>query len=94
MDWSMGMGDSTMVLGDYVCTSHEDGLQLQKWRHENFAIWVGIIVHVCAMVPALFIKSKSTLDEDYEPLSLSTIGESSLKEILISAKEAFKIKAI
>ena len=57
----------------------------------ELAIWVAIPCALCAIVPALFIKSESTLDNDYEPLSFSTIGES-LKKILISAKEAFKIK--
>jgi GPH family glycoside/pentoside/hexuronide:cation symporter len=44
------------------------------------------------MVPAIFIKSKSTkFDNSLEPLTLSTIG-GSLKEILISFKEAFSNK--
>ena len=32
-----------------------------------------------AIVPALFIKSKSTLDEDYEPFDSSNIGNSLVK---------------
>ena len=43
------------------------------------------------MVPAIFLKSKSTLDEDYSPLTFSNIGKS-LKEILQGFKEAFKLK--
>ena len=58
----------------------------------ELAIWVAIPCAVCAIVPALFIKSESTLDkEDYEELSFSNIGES-LKKIFTSAKEAFRIK--
>ena len=38
---------------------------------------------LCAMVPALFIKSNSTLDENYEPISLSRIGRN-LSQILVS----------
>ncbi|MEM8929494.1 MAG: MFS transporter, partial [Bacteroidota bacterium] len=56
----------------------------------ELAVWVAIPCALCAMVPAIFIKSKSTLDEDYEPLSLENIG-SSLRKIAYSFKEAFKI---
>ena len=44
---------------------------------------------VLAMIPAIFIKSKSTKDEEsFSPLTFSTIG-GSLKEIFESFKEAF-----
>ncbi len=55
----------------------------------ELAIWVGLICMLFAMVPAIFIKSKSTLNENYSPLTLRTIG-SSLKEIILGFKEAFK----
>ena len=42
-------------------------------------------------MPAVFIKSESTLDKDYEPLNFSNIG-GSLMKILQSFVEAFKIK--
>jgi glycoside/pentoside/hexuronide:cation symporter, GPH family len=54
----------------------------------TLAIWVGIFCMLFAMVPAIFIKSKSTLHENYAPLTLRSIG-GSLKEILRSFKEAF-----
>ena len=57
----------------------------------NLSIWVGIICMLLAMVPALFIKSKSTLNEDYDPLSLRGMG-GSLKKIIDGFKEAFKIE--
>jgi len=57
----------------------------------TLAIWVGIICMLFAMVPAIFIKSKSTLNEDYAPLTVKTIG-SSLKEIIYNFIEAFKLK--
>ncbi len=57
----------------------------------QLAIWVGLGCMLFAMVPALFIKSKSTLHEDYAPLNFKTIG-SSLVEILENFKEAFKSK--
>jgi GPH family glycoside/pentoside/hexuronide:cation symporter len=57
----------------------------------NLAIWVGVICAILAMIPALFIKSESTKDdESLTPLTLKTIG-GSLSEILDNFKEAFKI---
>lgn len=57
----------------------------------ELAIWVAIPCTICAMIPAFFIKSKSTLNEDYEPLNSANIGNSLLK-IYHSFIEAFKIK--
>ena len=56
----------------------------------ELAIWVAIPCAITAIVPAIFIKSKSTLNEDYEPLNASNIG-GSLVKIGQSFKEAFKI---
>lgn len=57
----------------------------------QLAFWVAIPCAICAIIPGLFLKSKSTLDEDYESLSLSNIGNS-LKQIFESFAAAFKIK--
>lgn len=57
----------------------------------TLAVWVGIIFALCAMVPAIFIKGKSTLHENYSPLSFNTIG-ANLKEILSTFKEALTLK--
>ncbi|MEO1033166.1 MAG: MFS transporter [Bacteroidota bacterium] len=58
----------------------------------NLAVWVGVGCMLCAMVPAIFIKSKSTLNEDsYVDITIKSIG-SSLKHIFKSFKEAFKSK--
>ena len=58
----------------------------------TLGIWVGIIFAVLAMAPALFIKSKSTKDdESLTPLTLKTVG-GSLKQIIENFKEAFKIE--
>ena len=55
----------------------------------TLAVWVGISCMILAMIPAIFIKSKSTKDEEsFSPLTFSTIG-GSLKEIFASFKEAF-----
>ncbi|MEO1051382.1 MAG: MFS transporter [Bacteroidota bacterium] len=54
----------------------------------ELSIWVGAVFAVCAMIPALFIPSKSTLNENYSPLSFGNIGKS-FKEILRGFVEAF-----
>ncbi len=56
----------------------------------ELAIWVAIPCALCAIVPAVFIKSEPTLDKDYEPLVFSNITNS-LKKIKQSFVEAFKI---
>jgi GPH family glycoside/pentoside/hexuronide:cation symporter len=57
----------------------------------ELAIWVAIPCAICAIVPAIFIESKSTVNEDYEPLNLANIGNS-ITKIFESFVEAFKIK--
>ncbi len=57
----------------------------------ELAIWVAIPCMICAVVPALFIKSKPTTNENYQPLNAGKIGKS-FKQILLSFKEAFKIE--
>jgi GPH family glycoside/pentoside/hexuronide:cation symporter len=54
----------------------------------QLAVGVGVMCMIFAMVPAIFMKSRSTLDEDYAPLTMQHIG-SSLKKIFIGFKEAF-----
>ena len=57
----------------------------------TIAVWVAVVCAILAMIPALFIKSKSTKDDDsLTPLTLKTIG-GSLKQIIENFKEAFKI---
>jgi GPH family glycoside/pentoside/hexuronide:cation symporter len=57
----------------------------------ELAIWVGVVCMLFAMVPAIFLKSKSTLNEDYSPLTVNHIG-GSLRELLQGFKEAFRSK--
>ncbi len=57
----------------------------------TLAVSVGIIFMLCAMVPAIFIKSPSTIDANYTPLNMKNV-RSGLKEILQGFKEAFKIE--
>ncbi len=57
----------------------------------TLSIWVGIGCMILAMIPAIFIKSESTKDnESLIPLSLKNIG-GGLREILNGFKDAFRI---
>ncbi len=57
----------------------------------QLSIWVAVACTLLALVPAVFIKSKSTLDDDtLEPITKDNIAKS-LKDILRSFKEAFAI---
>lgn len=57
----------------------------------ELAIWVGVVCMIFAIIPAIFIKSESTLDKDYAPLTAANIG-GCFKEIGLSFVEAFKSK--
>lgn len=57
----------------------------------TLAFWVGIVLMMVAIIPALFIKSKSSLNENYSELTLKNIG-GSFNEIIQGFKEALKIK--
>ena len=57
----------------------------------HLSIWVGVICMLLAMVPALFIPSRSSTDDTHlVPLTLQNIG-GGLREILSGFKEAFGI---
>src|SRR6056300_846448 len=58
----------------------------------DLSIWVAIPCTIFAIIPAIFIKSKSTLNrKDFLPVNSSYISKS-IKGIFISAFEPFKIK--
>jgi GPH family glycoside/pentoside/hexuronide:cation symporter len=76
----------------WVIMYDQDMFESADVATRSLALWVGIVCAIFAMVPAIFIKSESTLDkEDYSPLSIQTIG-GSLTEILAGFKEAFGLK--
>jgi GPH family glycoside/pentoside/hexuronide:cation symporter len=54
----------------------------------ELAVWVGVIFALCAMVPAIFIPSKSTKNENFSPLTFNAIGDS-VSQIIKGFKEAF-----
>ncbi len=55
----------------------------------NLSVWVGVICMLLAMVPALFIPSRSTADDDHLiPLTIANLG-AGVKELLNGFKEAF-----
>lgn len=58
----------------------------------TLAIFVAIFFTILAIIPGLFIKSNSTLNENYSPLTLKSIN-SSFNEIIDGFKQALKINA-
>lgn len=54
----------------------------------QLAVWVAVIFAICAMIPAIFIPSKSTKNENFSPLTFNAIGDS-LSQIVRGFKEAF-----
>jgi len=56
----------------------------------ELAIYIGVIFALCAMIPGIFIPSKSTVNEDYESLTLNNVKRS-LKEIVRGFKEALSL---
>ncbi len=76
----------------WVIMYDQDWFSSGEVATRNLAVWVGIGCMLCAMVPAIFIKSKSTLNEtSYADITIKSLG-SSLKHIFKSFKEAFKSK--
>jgi GPH family glycoside/pentoside/hexuronide:cation symporter len=59
----------------------------------TLSVWVGVVCTLLAMVPAIFIQSTSTKDDDsLVPLNLLNIGDS-IRDILKSFREAFAMPA-
>lgn len=58
----------------------------------ELAIWVAIPCTICALIPAIFIKSESTLNKNYEPINYTNIGNSLKKTYYYSFVEAFKLR--
>lgn len=58
----------------------------------DLSVWVAIACTLFALIPAIFIKSESTVDRtDFVPISAGRVVKS-VKEIFVSAFEAFRIK--
>lgn len=55
----------------------------------ELAVYVGIVCMLMAMVPAIFLRSESTEQEEYEPLTLANIG-GALKGIADGFVHAFR----
>jgi GPH family glycoside/pentoside/hexuronide:cation symporter len=55
----------------------------------TLSVWVGVVCMLLAMVPAVFLRSRSTLDDEHlVPLTVANVG-AGVKELLDGFKEAF-----
>ena len=85
MDWAMGL---VIAPWFWVIMYDTAWFETADVAVRELAIWVGLACAICAMVPAIFIKSKSTLEENYSPMTMKNIGGSLIK-IWDSFGEAF-----
>ena len=85
MDRAMGLGNRSWF---WVIMYDTAWFETADIAVRELAIWVGLACAICAMIPAIFIKSKSTVEEDYSPMTLKNIGGSLIK-IWDSFGEAF-----
>jgi GPH family glycoside/pentoside/hexuronide:cation symporter len=58
----------------------------------ELAIWVGVICMIFAMIPALFIKGESTVNENYDSITFKNILKSLHTIFVVNFIQAFKIK--
>ena len=78
----------------FVVIDNAVGVFSQTKTTENFnpgMVFLSFVLMIIAAVPAIFIKSKSTVNENYSELTLRNIG-GSFNEIIQGFKEALKIK--
>ena len=57
----------------------------------ELAVWVALACTFFAVVPAIFLKSKSTLDENYPPLTMKNLS-GPIRDIISGFREALSIK--
>jgi len=75
----------------WVILYDEDWFSSPDAGVRELSIWVAVPCALLALIPAIFIKSRSTVDrDDFEPISLKTVSNS-LGDIVRSAIEALKI---
>ena len=58
----------------------------------ELAIWVGLVCMTFAMIPAICIKSKPTLNQNYDSITFKSIVKSLYIIFIINFGQAFKIK--
>ena len=86
----MGLGGGALVLGHPLRPAWFPEGAGQGVR--DLSVWVAIPCTLFALIPAIFIKSKSTLDrDDFVPISVGRVV-TSIKDIFTGAFEAFRIK--
>lgn len=58
----------------------------------ELAVWVAFACTIFAVIPAIFIKGKSTVNEDYESITFKNIINKLYTIFIINFREAFKLK--
>ncbi len=76
----------------WILMDDKDWFPSSEVAVRELAVWVAIICMIFAMIPAIFIKSKSTLNEDYESITFSSILKKLHTIFIVNFGEAFKMK--
>ena len=77
----------------WVLMDDKDWFASSEIAVRELAIWVAIACMIFAMIPAIFIKGKSTIEEqNYESITFSSILKSLHTIFVINFVEAFKIE--
>nr|WP_321222603.1 MFS transporter [uncultured Psychroserpens sp.] len=76
----------------WILMDDKDWFPSSEVAVRELAIWVAIVCMILAMIPAIFIKSKSTLNEDYEDVTFKNILKKLRTIFVVNFKEALKMK--
>jgi len=77
----------------WILMDDKDWFPSSEVAVRELAIWVAVACMIFAMIPAIFIKSKSTVNEDYESINFASILKKLHTIFVVNFGEAFKIKA-
>ncbi|MCK0109999.1 MFS transporter [Flavobacteriaceae bacterium S0825] len=77
----------------WVLMDDKDWFSSSEVAVRELAVWVAIICMLFAMIPAIFIKGKSTINEDYESITFSSILKKLRTIFVVNFGEAFKLKS-
>ena len=86
VDWAMGLGVSSWI---WVIIYDQTLFASAEAGTRELSIYIGIVCTILALVPAVFVKSKSTLDDtNLTPINAQNIGNS-VVNIFVAFKDAY-----
>lgn len=76
----------------WILMDDKDWFASSEIAVRELAIWVAITCMIFAMIPAIFIKGKSTINEDYESITCSSVVKKLKTIFIINFGIAFRMK--